>query len=158
MKTSKQSQVTHLVDRWFAVRSRKQLIEMIVKQYNVSAAHASSMYQTAKTRIKKDTLADLAAKSYVDERGYTRWSSNDSIPPMEILTKAGFSEDQLAFNKAQSDIDTTATLEEYAKNENEFWSNPENEDEQRERLSEMRAAFGKGGSCVNVFTGQRHSL
>jgi len=49
-------------------------------------------------------------------------------------------------------------LEEYFENQKEFWSNPDNEEAQREQEAEMRAAFGPGETVVNVFTGKEHKL
>jgi len=46
-------------------------------------------------------------------------------------------------------------LEAYAKSQDEFWSNPDNADAQREQEAEMRAAFGPGETVVNVFTGRK---
>jgi len=89
--------------------------------------------------------------------------SNEFRPLMSDAMKELFDADLIS----QAHVDATAiaytahtekTLTEYMESQNEFWNNPDNADAQREQLFEMRAAFGEGGTAVNVFTGRKHSL
>lgn len=158
MSLSKQARTERIVDMWFDCRSRGQMIDMIMKQLEVSKPHASTMYQTAKTRMIKNHKNKFLCDGYIDQCGFHRWKSNKRIVPHEILLKMGTDKIQLERNATQRTIEDRKSLEEYAERERNFWNDPNNEEAQMERRAEMRAAFGEGETVVNALTGETISL
>ena len=91
--------------------------------------------------------------TYQDADGYYRWSSNDSIPPTECLVDAEIPSALIVAHEIVREREQAAVLEEYVKQEERFWSEPEYEDARRERMFEMKAAFGSG-EVYNCLTGK----
>lgn len=146
MALSKQARADQMVDIWVGSRTRTMIIEMLIEQLGVGKAHASTMYQTARMRIKKKYLGDM---HQVD--GLYRWKSNERIPPQECLIKAGLKGAVLEMHKKVEDEESLKELEEYRERMKDHVPSDE-------ELFEMRAAFGEGETVVNVLTGQRVQL
>ncbi len=86
--------------------------------------------------------------------GVPRWISNDQIPPADAI-KNLFIDQVPGFNHALTDKrrndETQVFLAESRKQQATKVISPE-------EMSEMRAAFGRGTTVVNVITGRRTRL
>jgi hypothetical protein len=92
---------------------------------------------------------------YIDETGeydqVVRWVSNDTVPPLEILTElfvAGYITREIHFDSlAVRKIEDAKFLEQYIANRQKYGYSDEEK-------FEMRAAFGDE-EVVDIFTGER---
>lgn len=116
-----------------------------------------------RSRIDIDGLAlhphcaqDVARRpngdTYRDDNGVTRWISNDTVPPVDVLAQwfvgdADYSEDQFDTDKAAHEAETAAFLDAYRQRNSGRTMNDE-------ALFEARAAFGPGVDVVDVVTGE----
>jgi hypothetical protein len=99
------------------------------------------------------TAKDHITQTYFEETAdgqVVRWMSNDTVPPLEILTElfiAGYITREIHFNSMNAKrADDAAFLEQYVANRRKFGYSAEEK-------FEMRAAFA-GETVVDVFTGE----
>jgi hypothetical protein len=97
--------------------------------------------------------ADFGEHRHYIVDGVVRWSSNDSVPPADLLSdwfEAGcISKGTLRASLEARDVDTAAFCAEYRRRQPAQPS--------AEELFEMRAAFG-GAEVVDVISGRRVRL
>jgi len=85
--------------------------------------------------------------------GVPRWNSNGQVPPLDILVAwhgAGLPFDYTK-SIAAREADTLAFVEKYRKSQRRRRPSAE-------EMAEMRAAFGRDTTVVNVITGRRTRL
>jgi hypothetical protein len=98
-----------------------------------------------------DATMDLRINATQDDKGIWRWNSNNRVPFEDKLRAAGLSDIEIEKHNVARDKDNNEFLKEYRNHmENHVYSD--------EELFEMRAAFGKGVTVVNVITGKRIKL
>lgn len=87
--------------------------------------------------------------AHVDERGVVRWSSNEQVPPMEVLALWHYLDKpfSLEASRQQYDEDLNVMLDDYRARRADGPT-----DEER---FEARAAHGPGVELVDVITGHR---
>lgn len=104
--------------------------------------------------------ADAARDDFNEHRHYiedgvVRWSSNDSVPPRDLLSdwfEAGcISKGTLRASLEARSADLDAFCAEYRKAQ-------ANRKPSAEEMFEMRAAFGPGAEVVDVISGRRIQL
>jgi len=105
-------------------------------------------------------MSDFFKNAYLDENGIWRWKSNDHIPFDDMLLENGIDASTRQKCTLQRDNELADFLKQYQKSQDAFWDpqNPEFAEARTEQLYEMRAAFGKGATVVNAFTGRKHIL
>ena len=85
-----------------------------------------------------------------DANGIFRWKSNNAVVPTSILEDAEAAPEVIKANKAARDKELDAFVA-------ELRSRPPRQPSDEE-MFEMRAAFGRGATVVNVLTGQTIKL
>jgi hypothetical protein len=104
---------------------------------------------TKKYVADDDRARDWYAKADVDAAGVARWKSNGSVPFPDMLQQwAGLG---LRVNVEASNAAKSADLDKMVA---EMKANPPPPPD-AEQMFEMRAAFGRGTTVVNVFTGRK---
>ena len=100
------------------------------------------------------TAKDYITQTYFEETSdgqVVRWISNDTVPPLEILSElfvAGYITRETHFNSMNvSRIEQAAFLEQYIANRRKFGYSDEEK-------AEMANAFA-GEEVVDIFTGER---
>lgn len=104
-------------------------------------------------RAEAERLRDSFHKDTVKQDGVIRWRSSNNVPPQDVLDfwkHVGF-----RFNMQKSiaarNREQKAAIERYRKAQANRPISPE-------QRYEMEAAFGKGTTVVNVFTGRKTQL
>lgn len=104
-------------------------------------------------REESERTADKLANDTTIVDGVIRWNSNNKVPPADIIEFAahiGLPIDVAACLTAR-DKETSAFLADYRER-------MRNHKPSGEELWEMRAAFGRGTTVVNVITGRKTRL
>lgn len=97
---------------------------------------------------EEKAMAAFINDAYV-VRGIVRWSSNDSVPPRDVMAdwdSLGVEFDYWKSVAVRED-EVCASLKEYS-----------NRSPSPEDMSEMRAAFGEGANVVNIISGAKICL
>jgi hypothetical protein len=89
--------------------------------------------------------------AYQDNNGIWRWKSNNRVPFSDMLECWNLDESTFKKCVAARETDTSAFLQDYRK----AMKNHVHSDEE---MFEMRAAFGKNTTVVNVITGKKTRL
>lgn len=107
------------------------------------------MTRTTRTFTATDELTKRTSEStaYTDDGRVWRWESNNAVVPLDAAARYGIPVD-VAAQTATRDAENAAFFAEYRRvNRNRRPS--------AEERFELRAAFGRGRTVVNVITGQR---
>lgn len=107
-------------------------------------------HPTAIVPQASSALADFV-KATVDADGVVTWDSNGQVPPADIL--ALWDSQDLPFDYEASVAARDAQVAESIKQYRANYQPPTGE-----QLAEMRAAFGPGGTVVDVISGHRIQL
>jgi hypothetical protein len=85
--------------------------------------------------------------------GIPRWSTNNSVPPTDLLELWAHLGRPFDYEKAiaKHDEEVRESIKEY-----ERWER--DREQSLEELYEMRAAFGEGATVVNVLTGRETKI
>lgn len=83
------------------------------------------------------------------KNGIVRWKSNDNVPPREVLELWDYLNKDFSFNDSINALGNAT---------NEFLKQYKKQKTNSEQLHEMRSAFGKGTTVVNVITGKKTRL
>lgn len=96
--------------------------------------------------------SDFEQSAFVSD-GVVRWNSNNHVPPQDILDFWEFLEKpfDIAKSSMTREREDNAFIAEYRRTQ-------ANRQPSGEELAEMRAAFGEGGTVVNVITGRKINL
>ena len=97
-------------------------------------------------------IADMIDNVVVGELGVIRWRSNGQIPPEDCLQEL---EKWISFNRYLSSM---IREEEDANFLARYKEQQKNRVYSEEELNEMRSAFGKGATVVDVITGKEIQL
>lgn len=93
----------------------------------------------------------FSEKAYKAADGFWRWKTTASIPFDDVLEAAGMSAEERARHKAKRAEETAAFVAEYRKAQ-------KGRRVSAEERAEMRAAFGRGTTVVNILTGRKTRL
>lgn len=97
-------------------------------------------------------IEDMLDNVVVGELGVIRWKSNGQIPPEDCLQEL---EKWISFNRYLSSM---IREEEDANFLTRYKEQQKNRVYSEEELNEMRSAFGKGATVVDVITGKEIQL
>jgi len=97
----------------------------------------------------KLTLSQLVDQTTNDSTGALRWKESGNCVPADILQAAGVHHHHIEATEAAHKADIRALVHQMREQEQS-----ETEDQRRERMFELRAAFGPGQTIVNAFTGR----
>ena len=107
---------------------------------------------SAKAEIEKMSQRALDGEIFFGADGVCRWKSNNRVLPKDCREVLGHTPDRDLFDEqACKEADEAETAEAIAA----YRRNHRTTEEER---MEMRAAFGKGATVVDIFTGERIAL
>lgn len=109
-------------------------------------------YKHAREEVER--LYNQRDNMIIEDDGAVRWKSNGNYLPDDCMEKLEYAPSDLSskISREATKIKREKQTQEFLK---EYRKEMENHKYTQEELGEMRNAFGKGTTVVNVFTGRR---